>query len=73
MVAERTYGQILGVHIVGPRATTLIPEATLAVRTEATVQDIQSTIHPHPTLSEALWEAALDLTGETLHYSSSGK
>jgi len=73
MVAERTYGQILGVHIVGPRATALIPEAALAIRTEATVQDIQATMHPHPTLSEALWEAALDLTGETLHYSSSGK
>lgn len=60
-------GQILGVHIIGPRATSLIAEATLAMKLDATAEDIKLTMHAHPTLSEAFWEAGLDVSGETIH------
>jgi len=70
IITDQDYGQILGVHIVGPRATSLIPEAALAVKLEATAQDIIATMHAHPTLSEAVWEAALDVTGEAIHFYS---
>lgn len=70
IITDQDYGQILGVHIVGPRATSLIPEAALAMKLEATAQDIIATMHAHPTLSEAVWEAALDVTGEALHFYS---
>jgi len=70
IVTESKYGQILGVHIVGPRATELIAEATLATKLEASPQEIVATMHAHPTLSEALREAALDVTGETIHFLS---
>lgn len=53
------YKEILGVHILGPRATDLIAEGALAIGMEATVEDIIETIHPHPTVSEALHEAVL--------------
>ncbi len=68
IITEQKYGQILGVHIIGPRASSLIPEAALAVKLEVTPQEVAATVHPHPTLSEALWEAALDVTGETIHF-----
>jgi len=68
IVADEQYKQILGVHIVGPSASSLIHEAALAIKLEATAYDLQQTIHAHPTLAEALWEASLDVTGETLHY-----
>lgn len=67
VVAEKKYGEVLGIHIFGTRATDLIGEAILAMRLEATVQDIGRTIHPHPTFSEALMEAALDVDSEALH------
>ncbi len=70
LITEAKYGQILGVHIIGPHATDLIPEAALAMKLDATPQEISSTIHAHPTLSEALMEAALDVTGDTLHFLS---
>jgi len=66
IVAERD-GPILGVHIVGPWATELIAEGYLAVNWEATPEDVASLIHPHPTLSELFGEAALTLTGRSLH------
>jgi len=67
IVADDKSGEILGVHIIGPRATDLISEAALAIRLEATVQEIANTIHPHPTLSEALKEAALDASDRSIH------
>ncbi|MGB9698085.1 MAG: dihydrolipoyl dehydrogenase [Thermodesulfobacteriota bacterium] len=67
VIAEKKYGEVLGIHILGPQATDLIGEAILAMRLEATAQDIAHTIHPHPTLSEALMEAALDVNGEARH------
>ena len=73
VVTETEYQRILGVHIIGPRATDLIPEATLAMRLEATSHEISSTIHAHPSLSEALMESALDVTGDTLHFMSQNR
>ena len=70
IISDQEYGQILGVHIIGPRATSLIPEAALAMKLEVTPQEIVATMHAHPTLSEAVWEAALDVTGETIHFLS---
>jgi len=68
IIAETRYGQILGVHILGPHATELIAEAVLGMRMEATFEDIASTIHAHPTISEAVMEAALDVEGKRIHY-----
>ena len=70
IISDQKYGQILGVHIIGPRATSLIPEAALAMKLEVTPQEIVATMHAHPTLSEAVWEAALDVTGEAIHFPS---
>jgi len=67
VLVEKSSKKIIGVHIIGPRASDLIPEATLAMRMGATVSDLAKTIHPHPTLSEALKEAALDAVGEAIH------
>ena len=67
IIAGAKYGEILGVHIVGPHATDLITEAALALRLEATVDEIVSTIHAHPTVGEAMDEAALDLLGRAVH------
>lgn len=70
LISEARYGQILGVHIIGPHAADLIPEAALAMKLDATPQEIGAIIYPHPSLAEALMEAALDVTGETLHFRS---
>ncbi|HET6373159.1 MAG TPA: dihydrolipoyl dehydrogenase [Candidatus Polarisedimenticolia bacterium] len=67
MVAEARYGELLGVHIIGPRATEMIAEAGVALKTEATVEEIYRTIHPHPTLSEAMGEAAWSVFGHAIH------
>ena len=68
IVTGAKYGEILGVHIYGPRATELIAEAALSVRLEATADELVSTIHPHPTISEAMGEAALAVNGSSIHY-----
>jgi len=68
MVAEAKYGELLGVHIIGPRATEMIAEAGVALRTEATVEEMFRTIHPHPTLSEAMPEAAHAVFGHAIHH-----
>jgi dihydrolipoamide dehydrogenase len=67
IVAGKKYGEILGVHIIGPHATELIGEAVLAMEMEVTVEELAHTIHPHPTLSEGLGEAAMLLSGGALH------
>ncbi len=68
IVAEKKYGEVLGVHIVGPRATELIAEAGAAMRLEATSEDLMRTIHAHPTLAEAVHEAAeAAATGHAIH------
>ena len=67
IVADKETGAILGVHIVGPHASDLILEGTLAMSLEATLSEIEHMIHPHPTLGEVLLEAALDALGRPLH------
>jgi dihydrolipoamide dehydrogenase len=67
IVADEKYDEILGVHIVGPHATDLIGEAVVAMRLEGTAPDIGHAIHPHPTLTEAMMEAAFDVDGTAVH------
>jgi dihydrolipoamide dehydrogenase len=67
IVGEAAHDQLLGVHIVGPRATELVAEAAVALRLEATVEDLVRTVHAHPTLSEAVGEAAHMLHGGAIH------
>ena len=61
------YDEILGAHIIGPDATNLITEYSLAMRGELTADEIIETIHPHPTLSEGLREAVLAAEGRPIH------
>ena len=68
ILAGAKYGEILGVHMIGPRATEIIGEATLAMRLEATVDELVSTIHAHPTVSESLGEAALAVDNLAIHW-----
>jgi dihydrolipoamide dehydrogenase len=67
IVGEATHDQLLGVHIVGPRATELVAEAVVALRLESTVEELVRTIHAHPTLSEAVGEAAHAAHGAPIH------
>jgi len=66
-VSEKKYDELLGVHIVGPRATELIAEACAGLELEATSESIARTMHAHPTLSEALMEAGEDVGGHSIH------
>ena len=59
MVSAKDDDEVLGVHVIGPMAGELISEAVLAMEYSASTEDIQRTIHAHPTLSEAIHEAAL--------------
>jgi dihydrolipoamide dehydrogenase len=68
VVGDEKYGEILGVHIIGPRATETIAEAVMAMRLEGTVDDIAHTIHAHPTLSEAVGEAAHSAVDWAIHF-----
>jgi dihydrolipoamide dehydrogenase len=63
VVAENKYGEILGVHIIGPHATDLIAEAVVSIQLENTVEELMRTIHAHPTLSEAIGQANEDVHG----------
>jgi len=63
IVSDADYGEILGVHIIGPQATELIAEAVVAIELEATVEDLMWTIHAHPTLAEAMLDAANSVYG----------
>jgi len=67
IVADKKYDEILGVHLIGPRATELVAEATLALRLECTVEELIRTIHAHPTMSEAVGEAAHATHGAAIH------
>ena len=67
IVSDDRYGEILGVHIVGGPAIDMIGEGGLALRLEATLDEIVSTIHAHPTVGEALGEAALASWGRAIH------
>jgi dihydrolipoamide dehydrogenase len=67
ILAEEDGNRVLGVHIIGPDAGTLIAEAVLALEFGASAEDIARTCHAHPTLSEAVKEAALAVTGRAIH------
>jgi dihydrolipoamide dehydrogenase len=67
IVADKKYDEVLGVHMIGPRSTELVAEATLALRLECTVEELIRTIHAHPTLSEAVGEAAHATHGAAIH------
>ena len=67
MVADKNTDEILGVHILGPNATDMISEAAIAMRLECTSEELGRAIHPHPTLSEAIMEAALAVSGKAVH------
>ncbi len=67
VISDAEHGEILGVHIMGTHATELIAEAGLALTMEATLEDLVGSIHAHPTLSEAVAEAALAACGRPIH------
>lgn len=67
LIFDAKYGELLGGHIIGPEATELISEITLAKSMEATYESIIKTIHAHPTLSESIMEAAANAYGESIH------
>ncbi len=67
VVSDADTDRVLGVHICGPHATDIIHEAALAMRLGAKTSDISEMVHAHPTLSEALMEAALDVSGISIH------
>ena len=67
VISDAKTGEIYGAHIIGSEATELIAEYGLAVELEATIEEIHQTIHAHPTLSEAVMEAAAATTGEAIH------
>jgi dihydrolipoamide dehydrogenase len=67
VVAEERYDEVLGIHIVGPRATDLIGEACAALKMEATSEEIAHIVHPHPTLTEGYFEAASAVYGQAIH------
>ena len=67
VIYDAKYGEMLGCHIIGAEATNLITEAVIARNLETTHQEVLKTIHPHPTLSEAIMEATADALGEAIH------
>ena len=67
IVRDAKYSEILGAHIIGPHATELIAEFVLARHLESTVEELETAMHPHPTLSEAIAEGALAALGRPIH------
>ena len=67
IVGDKKYDELLGVHMIGPRSTELVAEATAALRLEATVEHLIRTIHAHPTFAEAVGEAAHAAHGAAIH------
>jgi len=67
MICASADSSILGTHIIGPHASELIAEVALGMKLRATAQDIAGTIHAHPTLAEAMREAAMGQVGGALH------
>jgi dihydrolipoamide dehydrogenase len=67
IVGDKKYDEVLGIHMIGPRATELVAEATLALRLECTVEALIRTIHAHPTFAEAVGEAAHATHGAAIH------
>lgn len=68
IIRDRKYSELLGAHIVGPHASELIAECVIGRHLETTVEEMERAMHPHPTLSEAVAEAALAALGRALHF-----
>lgn len=68
ILAHEKYGEILGAHLIGPEVTEMISEFTLARELESTATEIFRAVHPHPTVSEAIAEAAMGVEGQTLNF-----
>jgi dihydrolipoamide dehydrogenase len=68
IVSESKYDEILGVHIIGPHATEILAEACVAMQLESTAEELGRTIHAHPTVSEAVMEAAEDVHKLAIHF-----
>lgn len=66
-MADARSDRVLGVHILGPRASELIAEAVVAIELGASAEDLGRTVHAHPTLAETLKEAALAVGGRPIH------
>ena len=73
VVTEAKYGQVLGVHIMGPHAAELINQGALALKLEVTPEEIGDVFYAHPSLSETFWEAAKDVRGEAIHFLSASR
>jgi dihydrolipoamide dehydrogenase len=73
VIADAKDERVLGIHIVGPEASDLISEAALAIEMGAYVPDVALTVHPHPTLGEAVMEAAKHAIGEAIHIANPRK
>jgi dihydrolipoamide dehydrogenase len=67
LIADETYGELLGGHLIGPEVTELLPELTLAQKWDLTAHELARNVHAHPTLSEALQEAFHGLTGHMIN------
>ena len=67
VISEARFGEVLGLHIVAPHASEMIHEGGLALAPETTLDELVATVHGHPTLSEAVREAALEVRGKALH------
>ncbi|MGH7658344.1 MAG: dihydrolipoyl dehydrogenase, partial [Gemmatimonadales bacterium] len=67
IIRDRKYGEILGAHLVGSHVSEMIHELTVARENEYTVEEVDLAVHAHPTMSEAIAEAALDSMGRVIH------
>ena len=67
VISDKKIGEVLGVHIIGPHATDMIAEAVLGMTMEMTAEELAGAIHPHPTVSEAIMEAAMTIAGGAIH------
>lgn len=67
IITDEETGEILGAHLMAPRATDMISELSLAMKLEATIEEVSDTIHPHPTVNEIIMEAAHDVDGKCIH------
>jgi Pyruvate/2-oxoglutarate dehydrogenase complex, dihydrolipoamide dehydrogenase (E3) component, and related enzymes len=67
VITDNGTGEKLGTHIIAPRATDMIAEICVAMKLESTIEEVADTIHPHPTVSEIIMEAAHDVEGYCIH------
>ena len=68
LIADKTHGELIGGHLIGPDVSELLPELTLAQKWDLTVNELARNVHTHPTLSEALQEAIHGLAGHMINF-----